>query len=293
MPASRATTQLRAQCQQAVGRRQQGCGCDRGGPAAFGVRHPPGQVGGQHARHARQAEEPDDGVAVPVGGSRQQEGECGPQHAEGGEGASPQEGASAQHGLVDQQAQGRGDEAAVGHVRSGRLCGQHLAHDQREPGHEPRRDPVDGPPPGRLGDQPAHRAGQQDPEKEAGHDPGHHPASSVLRRQVGRERDHDLSRHRGAAHGDGTDFEEPEGGSRCAQHEGTPGTEKEGHGQATAGVQVAQGDHHQQPGGVADLGDRHHRGHGCRANAEAVRHVVQQRLGVIEVGDRQHRWTRP
>ena len=49
-------------------------------------------------------------------------------------------------------------------------------------------------------------------------------------------------------------------------------------------VEVAQRDHEQEPGGVADLGGGDDQGGHARAAVEVVCHQVQHRLGVVEVG---------
>ena len=49
-------------------------------------------------------------------------------------------------------------------------------------------------------------------------------------------------------------------------------------------MQVTQGHHEQQPGGVADLGRRDDQRGEPRTAVEVVGHQVQHRLGVVQVG---------
>ena len=186
-------------------------------PAATVVGGDPGRVGqlaGEVGRHdparADEAEEPDDGVGVVVRAPREQEGQRGPQHAEGGERAGPVPGPPAQHGLGDQQAQRRPDELGIAAVRACALGGERPPQHDREDDHEPGREPVDGPPPGGLGHQPRHGAGEKDAQQQPRHDAGHDAAPPFLGRQVGREGDHHLPGHRGAADEDGRHGEGPQ-----------------------------------------------------------------------------------
>ena len=157
-----------------------------------------------------QTEQPDDRVGVAVRAGGEQEGERGPQHAEGGEGAGAVPRPPAQHGLGGQQPERPAHQLGVAAVRAATLGRQRPPQDEREDDHEGGREPVDGPPSRGLGHQPRHRAGEQDAHQQPRHDAGHDATSALLGRQVGREGDHDLSGHRGAADGDRGQAEEPD-----------------------------------------------------------------------------------
>ena len=65
---------------------QQDAGDDGGGRVPVRVRQLAGEVGREDPTGSDQAEEPDDQIRVLVRPAREQEGQCGPEHAEGGEG---------------------------------------------------------------------------------------------------------------------------------------------------------------------------------------------------------------
>ena len=75
----------------------------------------------------------------------------------------------------------------------------------------------------------------------------------LLGRQVGGEGDHDLPRHRRTADEDGRHREHPQVRGECAADQRQALEAEEAGDEAPPGMEVAQGDDEQQPGGVTDL----------------------------------------
>ena len=223
-----------------------------------------GQVGRGDPCRSDEAEQSDHRVRVVVGAPGEQERERRPEHAEPSEGARAVPGPAAQDGLGRQEGQGRADEGAVAPVRSRALGRQRSPQHESEAHHQRGREPVDGPPPGRLRDQTRDGAGQEDPHQEASHDARHHTSTALFGRQVGSEGDHDLPGHGRPADQDRSEGEEPQGRCQRAGDERDRGQEEETCGQGPARMQIAERDDEQQPRGVADLGGRDHRGRGRR-----------------------------
>ncbi len=243
-----------------------------------------GEVGGQNAARAHQSEEADDQIRVVVRLAREQEGQRRPQHAEGGEGAGAVKGPASQHGLVDQQAEGRSDEFAVAAVRAWSLRGQGPPEDHGEHHHQAGGEPVDRPPAGRLGHQSRHRAGQQNAQEQSRHDARHDAAPPLLGRQVGGEGDHDLPGDRGGADEDGRHGEDPQIRREGATDQGQRAEAEETGDELAPRVQVAQGDDEQQPGGVTDLRGRDDGRGRSGPRVERPGDLMQDRLRVVEVG---------
>ena len=116
---------------------------------------------------------------------------------------------------------------------------------ERERDHEGGREPVDGPPAGRLGHQPRHRTGEEDAQEQPRHDAGHDTAPPRLGRQIGSERDHHLPGDRGPADEDGRHGEDPQVGCERAADQGHRAETEEAGDESATRVQVAQRDHEQ------------------------------------------------
>ncbi len=159
-------------------------------------------------------------------------------------------------GSVHQEPERRPDQLAVAAVGAGAFGGEGPPEHCGEGDHQRGREPVDGPPAGRLGHQPRHRACEQDAQQQPGHDAGDHAAPPVLGCQVGREGDHHLAGHRGAADEDGCDGEDPQVRGEGTADECHGADAEEAGDEPPARVEVAQGHDEQQAGGIADLGGR-------------------------------------
>ncbi len=110
-----------------------------------------------------------------------------------------------------------------------------------------------------------------------------HAPAPFRRRQVGCERDHHLAGHRGGAHGEGGEGEEPQARGERRGDEGDRIEAEEPHDERAARVEVAERDDEEQPRRVPDLGRRDHPRGLARTAVEALGDAVQQRLGVVEV----------
>ncbi len=247
-----------------------------------------GQVPGDRRCHradgAGQGEQGDVLLAQPqVAGQLQR---CRrPEQAEAGEHQALVQRPATQDRVAAQQLHERGQQLAVAGAVSGRMArnggGDHQADQQHQAGsHQVHRAPAE-----LAGHQAGQRPGQQDAQQQAAHDVADHAAAAGLRRQVGRQRDQHLHRHRAQADQQRQAEEQAGlGGERGRQQAEQGGGGGDQH-QPAAFQQVGQRHQEQQAEGIADLRQRDDQAGPFGVEADIRGDQLDDRLCVVEVGD--------